>query len=99
MMQSASEDARLCVVLSIALVTVACAGVWAMTAGTTDTAQGWLLLLPAYFPVKYAFSAAGLPNGPVIQMVSLVLVVMLSFACYFGMSFGIACALRRRQHH
>jgi hypothetical protein len=97
MMQSASEDARLCVVLSIALVIVACA-VFAMTAGT-DTAQGWLVLLPAYFPVKYAVSASEFPNGPVIQMVSLVLIVMLSFACYFGMSFGIARAFRRRQHH
>jgi hypothetical protein len=98
MMQSASEDARLCVVLSIALVIVACA-VFAMTVGTTDAAQGWLVLLPAYFPVKYAVSATGFPNGPVIQMVSLILIVMLSFACYFGMSFGIACAFRHRHHH
>lgn len=99
-MQSTSEDdARLCVVLAAAILTVACSAVFAVTAGSTDVAQGWLLLLPAYLPIKYLFALAGLPNGPVLQMVSLVFIVVLSFACYFGMTYGIACAYRRKHRH
>jgi len=97
MSNSDFDDARLCLVLSAAILTVACGAVFALTVGSPDGTTSWgVLLLPAYLPLKYAFRSTG--NGPVIQLLVLVLDVVLSFAVYFFASFAILRACRRRSH-
>ncbi len=94
--RSAFDDARLCLVLSAAMLTIACGAAFAIVIGN-DTQQSWgLLLLPAYLPIKYLF--AGISNGPVVQMLSFVLIVVLSFGVYFALTFGLVCAYRHRHH-
>ncbi|HEY3929221.1 MAG TPA: hypothetical protein VGL89_12670 [Candidatus Koribacter sp.] len=98
MTNSEFDDARLCLVLSAAILTVACATVFALTIGSPDGQTSWgVLLLPAYLPLQYAFHPAG--NGPVIQLLVLVLDIVLSFAFYFFATFGIMRAYRRSHRH